>query len=201
MKELEKMNYKSFYIAILLGIVSLLIFRECGSHNSITKHEEQQHRHKTEIERYRNEVDLLKMENNISKREISRLDSIKMPKVELLYQYKYITQTVRIKDTFRQRFTDSNYCKNIEVENIKLWDVYGIDSVLIVNYKKVVANQDSIIKRDSAMLDICEGAWKREEKERRKSDAKLHSKSFWLEAWRGIAIGAVVVLTYIGLSK
>jgi hypothetical protein len=189
---------KNYIIIALSFLLVLLAFRSCATDKL---HEAKQAHDKQRIDSLSGLNELNELEVAISKNEIKRLTDIKTPKVELLYQTKYLTQYVRLHDTFNQRFTDSNYCKNIEVENGKLWEVYGIDSVLIVNYKKVVSNQDSIINRDSVMMAICEGAWKREETQRRKSDAKLNHKSFWLEAWRGIAIASIGVLTVIGLSK
>ena len=195
------MNNKNIAIAILSGLVALLLFRNCASTGIIHDQEAQNKRYKLHIDSLNgwNEID--KTEIGILQNEVTRLTDMKTPKVEVLYQYKYLTQYVRIKDTFRQRFTDSNYCKNIELENIKLWEVYGIDSVLIENYKRIVLNQDSIINRDSVMMGICNKAWNEESKARKKSDAKLNHKSFWLEAWRGIAVASVGLLAYVGLSK
>ena len=95
------------------------------------------------------------------------------------------------------RFTDSNYCRNLEDENIKLWDLVGIDSLLISNYKHTDSLKSNIIANDSVVVGSLEKALNLEAKNARVERARANLESFRKGLWRTAAILETGILTVI----
>lgn len=135
----------------------------------------------------------LELENNILRKlaqeneDSAQVYKNKAQKVLIKYS------TIRRTDTLNLRFTDSNYCKDLELQNDDLFAAIYFDSVAISSLKQHIV-KDSVIKSNLWAVNA-------ELKENNRDlNGEVNKQSYRKKLWRSASLVLTAILTYISIK-
>ena len=128
----------------------------------------------------------------------AHFDSLRIEALKQAKSSYTITQYTKLHDTFNMRFTDTFYCKSLEVENQDLWNVVKDDSGAINYLDSQIEVQTVLIRNDSAYLERINKLYLSEQGRANKAQKLADSRKG--RFWQGMGLGAIF-LEIINLVK